>query len=265
AARRPAVTAAPVLSTERLVLRPRQPADIEAVFAAAADPDLVRWLPSWAGATMDDIVEHVNRPDRPNGVDWAITVGGNFAGECWLARIDELNGSAAAGYWLAPEARGSRYAAEALAALAAWGFAELGLERIELHAAEGNIASQRTALRAGFRREGRQRRAARCGGETVDLLEFARLRDDAAGPAPRLLPDVDTLTDGAVVLRPIRAADADAWHAERTDPESLRWTPVPRPADLATSRRRTAGAQAAWLAGVEAAFACSTAGSTPDR
>ncbi|MDP9239307.1 MAG: GNAT family N-acetyltransferase [Actinomycetota bacterium] len=158
------MTPAPVLSTERLVLRPRHPDDAEAVFAAAADPDLIRWLPRWAGATMADIVDHVTRPDRPNGVDWAITAGSRFAGECWLARIDELNRSAAAGYWLAPEARGSGYAAEALAVLAAWGFAELGLERIELHAAEGNIASQRTALRAGFRRrvcEGNQRRSQR--------------------------------------------------------------------------------------------------------
>jgi len=249
------VIARPVLSTPRLVLRPRQPEDADAVFVAVQDPELVRWLPNWAGATTADAVANCARGESATAVDLAITAGGAFVGHCWLAKLDRSNRTSSSGYWLAPQARGSGYAAEALSALAGWGFAELGLERIHLHAAEGNVASQRTALRAGFRAEGRQRRACRCDGHQQDMLVFARLRDDPAGPAPRPLPDVDTLTDGVVAVRPMRTGDAAAWHAERIDPEAIRWSTTPDPPDLAETQRRATGVAARWLAGTEARFA----------
>ncbi|MEP6697590.1 MAG: GNAT family protein, partial [Pseudonocardiales bacterium] len=171
-----------------------------------------------------------------------------------------VNRTAAAGYWLAPQARGSGFAAEALAALAAWGFATLGLERIQLQAAEDNVASQRVALRAGFRFESRSRRAGRCGGKQTDMLIFGRLRDDPERPAPRLLPDVDTLSDGTVVLRPMRAEDAADWHVECTDPEVLRWSISPIVPELTDTQRRAAGVAARWLAGTEARFAITAGG-----
>ena len=56
------------------------------------------------------------------------------------------------GYWLAPAAAGGpRHARRRL--ICRWGFAALGLERIDLLAATGNLASQRVAERAGFTRE----------------------------------------------------------------------------------------------------------------
>lgn len=242
----------PVLTTSRLVLRPLGGADAPAVRAASGDADLLRWFPAWGGSADREISEHVEAGDREDAVTLAVTAGGEFAGECWLSRVDRLHRSAEAGYWLVPGARGSGYGAEALAALARWGFAELGLERIEVLAATANVASQRVALRAGFRPEGVRRRAAFSAGDHVDLQAFARVRDDPDGPAPRALPDLAKLTDGVVSLRPLDFADAGDWYAEVCDPAVQRWSGRLQPPDRAEIDRRAAAAPAAWLAGAEA-------------
>ena len=74
-----------VLRTDRLVLRPYRPDDVDAVFAACQDPDNQRWLTIPSPYHRDDAVEFVT----------VTTV----------------------------TARGRGYASEAAAALAAWGWA----------------------------------------------------------------------------------------------------------------------------------------------
>lgn len=63
------------------------------------------------------------------------------------------DGCAEVGYGLAPSARGNGYAAEALSALLKLA-AEHGVSRVIADTDKGNIASQRTLLRAGFRQTG---------------------------------------------------------------------------------------------------------------
>ena len=65
--------------------------------------------------------------------------------------------------------------------MARWALAELELERIEIVAATGNIASQRVALRAGATREGIARRRLRIGDEQRDAVVFSLVPGDLAG------------------------------------------------------------------------------------
>ncbi|RZU52204.1 RimJ/RimL family protein N-acetyltransferase [Krasilnikovia cinnamomea] len=55
---------------------------------------------------------------------------------------------------IAPQVRGRGYATEALRAISAWGFAALGLRRLEWRAEVANPGSRRVAERAGFTIEG---------------------------------------------------------------------------------------------------------------
>ena len=57
------------------------------------------------------------------------------------------------GYWIAPQARGRGYAAEAAHALADWALG-LGVPRVHLVVDIRNAASQVVARRAGFVQEG---------------------------------------------------------------------------------------------------------------
>jgi len=58
------------------------------------------------------------------------------------------------GYWVAAEARGRGVCTRALGTLARWALEELELQRLELVTDPDNVASQRVAEKAGFRREG---------------------------------------------------------------------------------------------------------------
>jgi RimJ/RimL family protein N-acetyltransferase len=56
-----------------------------------------------------------------------------------------------------------------------WGFAQLGIERIQLLAATGNLASQRVAERTGFSREVVLRAFLASREGWRDMVMFARL------------------------------------------------------------------------------------------
>lgn len=250
-----AVIRRPSLATDRLALRPLRPDDAERVHTAVQDAVLQRWFPAWIGATRVEIDEHVARGEQPDSITLAVSAEDVFVGECWLADVDATNGTAQAGYWIVPAARGAGYAAEALAALVDWAFAELAVQRVEVHAAELNVASQRVALRAGFQWESIRRDGGRSRDGVTDVAVYVRLRDDPVGPAKRRLPDVAELSDGFVVVRPMRAEDADDWYRERTDPDVVRWSGRLDVPDRESVRRRAAATAAAWLAGIEARFA----------
>lgn len=80
----------------------------------------------------------------------------------------ELTATGDVGFLVAPGTRGRGYAPAALAALCAWGFAALGLLRIEWRARVGNDGSRRAAEKAGFAYEGTAGGALNFRGERVD-------------------------------------------------------------------------------------------------
>jgi RimJ/RimL family protein N-acetyltransferase len=88
-----------------------------------------------------------------------------------LVRFSADGRQGALGYWLVPAARGRGLATAAARLLCAWGFAELGLERIELAIVRGNDASIRVAERLGARREDGRRGGDAPGGRK--LLTYA--------------------------------------------------------------------------------------------
>ncbi len=99
---------------------------------------------------------------------------------------DPLTGEV--GYWVHPDARGRGLMAEAVRLVVAHAFRPpdaggLGLRRLVLRAAEGNVASQHVARSAGFEQVGLARLAERLGdGSYVDLVEFDLVNPDWQPP-----------------------------------------------------------------------------------
>jgi ribosomal-protein-serine acetyltransferase len=77
------------------------------------------------------------------------------------------------GYWIRTSRTKQGLATEAAALLARFGFTQLGLIRIEIIAATGNIASQRVAEKAGALREGLLRNRLLIRGKTFDAYVFS--------------------------------------------------------------------------------------------
>jgi RimJ/RimL family protein N-acetyltransferase len=82
------------------------------------------------------------------------------------------------GYMTLPAARGKGVASRSVALLTAWGFGELGLERLELHIDVQNPASEGIARRTGYTLEGLRRSSHVKDGQRADTGIWSRLRGD---------------------------------------------------------------------------------------
>jgi RimJ/RimL family protein N-acetyltransferase len=144
--------------TERLVLRPFRPSDVDAVLRASQDPETQRWIGALpVPYTREDarqFVEEVAPRDRAEGtgLSTVIEADGEFVGTSG-ANLRPGRLGPEIGYSIPPWARRRGYAAEAARALAEWAFG-LGAARAHLYTDVGNGASQAVARRAGFSPEG---------------------------------------------------------------------------------------------------------------
>jgi RimJ/RimL family protein N-acetyltransferase len=170
-----------VVRTDRLVLRPYRPDDVDAVHRACQDDEAQRWLPIPSPYSRDDAVELVTATTVTGRAEktallTAVEADGEFVGSAGVHFQRSLLGPAV-GYWIAPWARGHSYAAEAAAALARWAIRH-GAHRLHLYADVGNLASQAVARRAGFTEEGVVRSCLPYrDGTHGDAVRFGRLAD----------------------------------------------------------------------------------------
>jgi RimJ/RimL family protein N-acetyltransferase len=172
-----------VVRTERLVLRPYRADDEDAVHAACQDPDIQRWITALAlPYTREQArawVSEVAPAERAEGrgLPVAVEADGVLVGSAGVHFRGGRMGPEI-GYWIAAGARGRGYAAETAHALADWALG-LGAPRVHLVADVDNTASQVTAVRAGFRREGVVRGCLESrDGRRADAVLFGRLPGD---------------------------------------------------------------------------------------
>jgi RimJ/RimL family protein N-acetyltransferase len=170
----------PVLELGDLVLRPWQGSDAQAVELAYAEPTIQRWhgrsmteaeAPIWIRAWSE-------RWSEETGAGWAVAGETGVLGQVSFRTVSLFDGIAEVSYWVLPAARGRRVAGRALCALAAWGFDELGLHRVELNHSTANEPSCRVAEKSGFMLEGTKRREVRHADGWHDMHSHARLADD---------------------------------------------------------------------------------------
>ena len=137
-----------------LVLRSLGLVDLDDVVSACSDPEIPRFtllVPSpYREADGLEFLTHVEEqwsrglPERT----FAITAGGEFLGVIGVG-LD----TGVLGYWMKREARGQGWMTRALTAIVGWA-REQGVEEFSLTTHPGNVASQRVAVKVGFRRIG---------------------------------------------------------------------------------------------------------------
>jgi RimJ/RimL family protein N-acetyltransferase len=172
------------ISTDRLLLRPFRPDDVDAVYRACQDDDLQRWLtalPSpYTREAAVEFVTGISPRGQAAGTDLgcAIEVDGELVGSCGAHHLTTGRLGPEIGYWIAPWARRKGYAAEAARALADWALAH-GAPRVHLYTDVDNSASQGVARRAGFTAEGTVRSCLDYrDGSRADAVLFGRVAGD---------------------------------------------------------------------------------------
>jgi RimJ/RimL family protein N-acetyltransferase len=180
----------PTLTGGGVLLRVTTEDDVPAVVTASRDPQTVRWTtvptPYGESDALGWIALQRDWLTQGSALSWGVA----FATEpaAWCGGIDlritrPRFGTAEIGLTCAPWARRRGLATVAVALVAAHAFDVLGLGRLEWQTLPGNMASQLTALRAGFVPEGVQRGALVDDGRRVDAWSAALLRDDPR-PSP---------------------------------------------------------------------------------
>lgn len=106
----------------------------------------------------------------------ATAVDGQAVGHCGLWLRELGNGTATAGYAIVPSQRRRGYAVDALTALTGFGWTMPELTRIFLHIESWNIASQRTAEKVGYTRQGPTVDRRTFNGETREMRVFEAVR-----------------------------------------------------------------------------------------
>ena len=142
-----------MLETDRLILRPLDEKDIDAIFAMRSDPEVMRF-----------IREPQNRDESANWVGlvsslWATEqIGfcamvekslGKFVGWCGLWRLKET-GEIEVGYAVAKKFWGKGYATEAALEFLDYAFKKLAPEKIVAVARPKNAASRRVMEKLGM-------------------------------------------------------------------------------------------------------------------
>lgn len=178
-----------VLANDRILLRAFRPDDAAAVCKAVREsmPELGTWL-SWCHAdyTIEEsrafLAARCEAHARDHEHAFAVCDrrSGEILGGIGINQVDLAAKRANLGYWLRTSATGQGHATQATRLIAAWALGELDLqlERIEIVAAVGNIASQRVATRAGAIREGIARCRLRVHGVPHDAVVFSLIRSD---------------------------------------------------------------------------------------
>ncbi|HYF65454.1 MAG TPA: GNAT family protein [Herpetosiphonaceae bacterium] len=176
----------PHLDTERLLLRALRPADLDDLYAYAADPELARHT-EWdhyasrdeAAADLDGYLRRYDRTEQPLPV-WGIEhrADRRLIGICNISRWWIEDRRAEIGYAVSRRYWGHGMAVEAARAMIDFGFSRMGLMRIQATCLPINQPSQRVMLKLGLRHEGRLRAYETWAGAAQDLEMYAITRGD---------------------------------------------------------------------------------------
>ena len=147
-----------MIETERLLLRPFTPADLDALASLNADPDVMRYIadgkPQSRAQTeirLNEVLDHWQQ--HGFGLFTAIEkTSGDFVGFCGLKYLN-TSSEIEVGYRLAKRFWRRGLATEAARASLRYGFETLGLDRIVAVVQPENAASCRVIEKIGLRYE----------------------------------------------------------------------------------------------------------------
>lgn len=174
----------PTITTKRLVLRPfalSDAADVQRLAGdrAVADTTLSIPHPYPDGAAEAWISSHAERFQRREIMTLAVTLrhSGELAG-CISLRLNDVHSRAELGYWMGVPHWNRGYCSEAARALVAYGFEQIGLNRVYAHHLVRNPASGRVMQKAGMTYEGTQRQHVKKWDRFEDLAAYGILRSE---------------------------------------------------------------------------------------
>jgi ribosomal-protein-alanine N-acetyltransferase len=182
------------LSTDRFLLRPFAVADAPVVQRLAGDravADTTQNIPHPYpdGAAEAFIRSTHEQAARGSGTTFAVVrqADGELVG-CIGIRVDAAHARGELGYWIGRPYWGQGYGTEAAAAVLAFAFGQLGLNRVYATALTRNPASARVMQKIGLRHEGTLRQHVVKWGVAEDVVVYGLVRADYPAGRDRSAP-----------------------------------------------------------------------------
>ena len=169
------------LPTERLLLRRFALEDADAMYENwAKDAAVSRFLTWEPHCSTEDSKAFLRSLDysRPQTYEWAITYGGTPIGSISVVSIDENAHIAALGYCIGRAFWNRGITSEAVRAVIAFLFDEVGVHRVEIDHAEKNPASGAVAKKCGFTYEGTMRNGVFKNNTVYSYCMYSLLREE---------------------------------------------------------------------------------------
>jgi RimJ/RimL family protein N-acetyltransferase len=149
------------LETERLMLRPYEEGDLDALYAVQSDEESARWLYN-EPRTLDETRVLLARLIAGDGLsaegDWLSAAviareSGEYVGGMSMQWVSEQHKTGEVGFIFDRAHQGRGYATEAARAFLAFAFERMGFHRVIGRAEARNVASARVLEKLGMRRE----------------------------------------------------------------------------------------------------------------
>lgn len=161
-----------ILSTSRLILRPPQREDADALVRIKSLPMKLEEAQKAVAGMLEELC-------KPFTFHWVITLEGEVIGriKCW--DINPYNGYLQLGYDIGPEYRGNGYMTEAVDAIIQFLMEKADVNRVFCSVRSGNVASRRVCEKCGMKLEGVMRQHyARQDGGFDDVCIYGILKRD---------------------------------------------------------------------------------------
>ena len=145
------------IETARLLIRPFEPSDAEAIFETWGDPEAMRWIPSGAHPDLETSRQRIGRFTEHQKVHgfslWPVIekATGRILGDCGLILVEGTGPEVELAYRVSRAAWGKGYATEAAGACLRYGFDVAGLDTIIAVTHPDHVASRRVMEKNGMR------------------------------------------------------------------------------------------------------------------
>jgi RimJ/RimL family protein N-acetyltransferase len=143
-----------IITTERLVIRPIENGDCDAVHRYAGDPsiDMMMFLPNETIEETKKFVEFAVSEwakEDPEDMEFVVLLNGEIIGGVNLEKCEEEK-TYEIGWTIRQDQRGNGYATEAAKALKDYAFEELNAAKVQAHCDSRNQASEKVMKKLGM-------------------------------------------------------------------------------------------------------------------
>ncbi len=171
----------PVLTTERLILRPISEKDASEIFFFRSDPDMMRYIDRQPATSIEQAVDWVKMIrsgiEKNENILWGLQLKNDnkLIGNITFWRIEKEHYRAEIGYMLHTAHQGKGLMKEAMTAALDYGFNTIKLHSVEANVNPANDASIKLLERTGFVREAYFRENYFFNGKFIDSAIYSLL------------------------------------------------------------------------------------------